>query len=302
MASRVCGRQLYPSREAEYIAGIALTAMCAPVAVSATRPVALRITRPRRRDRSLYCGRDAVACVVRAVISPLDACTPGVSASISVAGFSRRGIALCNIALALFGGSLTRGHEKANDALTRVLAGYWQASGLLLFAVLLNAAHSPAAAFAGLLVQAVVAASLNWWTDLLEDIENEDGTLERIFRAWRPLATAAAVLGVGVQVPFQNCNFVSDLRSDCLCVAWTEPPVRLFEIVAGGVDENLLAALGGFGYAVYLAYAAYFVTVVLPRVGRSGRKERDVFSAVSVLIWLGWIGKGAEEETKQEML
>lgn len=259
---------------------------------TSTRPRPAHCTLPSLPDLPAFSlatsGMDILLHGIFApLFAPLDACTPHAVRTLVWLDF-RVAVALFVISpLYLFFGSLVRGYSSGvSDALTRVMAGYWQASALLLCAVLLHASDVPFAAFAGLLVQAVIAVSLNWWGDLLSEIDSSDGKLEGLFRAWRPVASVAAVVGVLVQMPFQGCNFLPSLSGDCNCVAWTEPPTRLFEIL-GGVDKAVLATLGDAGAAIYLGYLAYYVVVVLPRVGRSGRQERDVFTAVTLLNWLG---------------
>lgn len=232
------------------------------------------------------------------LFAPLNECTPALARWVIWLNF-RSAVALFVVTpLAIFGGALFRGPDtNAGDSLTRVLSGYWQASALLLCAVFQHAVNIPSATAAGLLVQVVIAASLNWWTDLLGEIESIDAPLENAFRVWRPMATVAALVGVLVQIPFQRCNFVlPNTAADCLCVAWAEPPVRLFEML-GGAPHEVLAGLGNAGCAIYLGYLAYYIAVVLPRIGRQGRKRRDFFTALSFLLWAGVV---VEKEEKSD--
>ncbi len=230
------------------------------------------------------------------LFAPLDACIPADARLISWLNFRVAVLFFVLTPLAIFGGALARGpNTPAGDALTRVMSGYWQASALLLVAVFQHAAGLSFAFADGLLVQTVVVASLNWWTDLLAEINESDGALEAAFRIWRPVASVSAGLGVLVQIPFQSCNF----SSTCACRSWTEPPVRLFELL-GGVDQSILATLGNTGMSIYLAYLVYYLVVVVPKIGRQGRAPRDFFTAPSVLMWLGVIGPwGRKEKTNR---
>jgi len=194
--------------------------------------------------------------------------------------------------LALFGASLARGpNTEAGDALTRVMSGYWQASALLLVAVLQHATGNTGAFAGGLLVQGVIVASLNWWEDLLKEIHSSDGSLEKIFAVWQPVASVAAAVGMLVQIPFQSCNF----ETTCACNAWREPPIKLFEILHIA-DMPTLEILANFGSTCYLTYLAYYLTFVIPKIGRKGRVNRDIFTAPEVLIRTGIIGPWGERK------
>lgn len=281
-----------------------------PIAGQRHRPCGCAIgvcTRPAiSRVRCVVGDVGLVSSVGQALFMPLfdpiDACIP-FSARVAAWLNFRSAVLLFVISpLGLFFGALGRelnggdgdggGGGGRTDALVRVMSGYWQASALLLVAVFQHAAGQREAFACGLLVQAVIVCSINWWDDLLSEINASDGFLESTFRAWRPVATGAAVAGIAVQMAFSGCNF----NTDCACEAWWEPPRRLFELLGGEPGTESLALLGTTGMLIYLAYLAYYVTVVIPRVGRSGRKRRDVFTAASVLVWLGIFTPWDEEQ------
>jgi hypothetical protein len=202
----------------------------------------------------------------------------------------RVAVALFVIApLALFFWSFAKGGTE--DAVKRVLIGYWQASSLLMLTVFLNIANLPSAAFTGLFVQCMIPVSLMWWDDLMQEIRKEDTPLARAFLLWRLPAIIASVAGVAVQLPFQSCNFVSNPVDNPMCAAWLEPPHAFHDIFLKGVPPSTLQSLAFGGCTIYFAYLFYLGAVVVPRVGRSGRKDRNIFSSVSALKLLGWIDR-----------
>lgn len=178
-----------------------------------------------------------------------------------------------------------------SDAVKRILVGYWQGSSLLMLTVFLNIAEVPVASFMGLFVQGVIAGSLLWWKDLLEEVEGDDGALATAFRAWRGPAVAAAVGGVVVQVPFQGCNFEGNVRGNAFCAPWLEPPLAFHDLLIPGVGVEVLQGIAYAGMAVYFGYLVWLLSNVLPRCGRSGRKDRNTFSSVSALKFFGLIDK-----------
>lgn len=189
--------------------------------------------------------------------------------------------------LVLFFWSFARGGT--DDAVKRVLIGYWEASSLLMLTVFLNIAEVPYAAFTGLFVQGMIPIALTWWTDLLSEIDQDESMLARMFRWWKYPAVAAAVAGVAIQVPFQGCNFVQSVSSNPMCAAWVEPPHAFHNLLISGIPPDTLQAIAVAGCAIYFGYLTYLASFVVPKVGRSGRKDRNMFSSVSMLKQLGWI-------------
>lgn len=203
-------------------------------------------------------------------------------------GDFRIAVALFVVApLILFFWSFTQ--TGTNDAVKRVLIGYWEASSLLMLTVFLNIAQMPIGSFTGLFVQCLMPISLIWWKDLLEEINEDDSALARTFKLWRPAAIGASVVGVLIQLPFQGCNFVASPVSNPMCAAWIEPPSAFHDLFLDFVSPSSLAFAAYAGCLLYFSYLAYLATYIVPRVGRLGRKDRNAFSAVSALKKLGLI-------------
>jgi hypothetical protein len=132
--------------------------------------------------------------------------------------------------------------ERSSSAETvlRLMTSYWQASSLLLLTVALNVQEANFGVFCGLAAQAMIVVSLWWWSDLNEELDDDDAPLSRAFRAWRLPASVAAAGGVVVQLPFQGCVGVPSLAGDAFCAPWLEPP----KFAAGLVGLESSPALG----------------------------------------------------------
>jgi Protein of unknown function (DUF3177) len=193
--------------------------------------------------------------------------------------------------LVLFAWSFARGGTQ--DAVKRVLLGYWQASSLLMLTVWMNIAEVPCASFTGLFVQVMIPIALTWWEDLIKEVEEDSSALARAFLFWRTPAIVASIAGVAIQTPFQGCNFEAIPRDNPMCAAWLEPPLAFhkLDILSNQVPPSTLKGLAFVGCSIYFAYLGYLAVRVVPKVGRSGRKDRGMFSSVSALKWLGWVDR-----------
>eukprot|EP00188_Purpureofilum_apyrenoidigerum_P003078 Plantae.Rhodophyta-Purpureofilum_apyrenoidigerum.ctg31311.p1 GENE.Plantae.Rhodophyta-Purpureofilum_apyrenoidigerum.ctg31311~~Plantae.Rhodophyta-Purpureofilum_apyrenoidigerum.ctg31311.p1 ORF type:complete len:287 (-),score=37.69 Plantae.Rhodophyta-Purpureofilum_apyrenoidigerum.ctg31311:116-976(-) len=176
-----------------------------------------------------------------------------------------------------------------NDALKRVMIGYWQASSLLMLTVFLNISEEPIGTFTGLFVQIMILFTLWWWKDLVDEIKEENTFLSKAFLLWRWPATVLSVFGVTTQLNFQRCMFVPKILDDKMCAPWLEPPFNFKDIFLPFAPMEVLSSIAYAGLFVYFGYLAYYVAVPLRRVGRLGRKERNCFSSVSLLRSWGWI-------------
>jgi Protein of unknown function (DUF3177) len=230
--------------------------------------------------------------LTKPLFEPLNAASDVATRSLVWADF-RIAVALFVVApLFLFVWSLAE-QRGADDAVKRILMGYWEASSLLMLTVFLNIAEVPTAAFTGLFVQALIVVSLSYWTDLLEEVSSSNTLISRVFRLWQPAAILAAGGGVLVQLPFQGCNFAPPMTSP-MCSAWLEPPMAFHRLLIPGISPETLQSLATAGCAIYFSYLAYLVTFVIPTVGRMGRKDRNMFSSVSLLRSVGLISKDSK--------
>ena len=98
--------------------------------------------------------------------------------------------------------------SRSAETVLRLMTSYWQASSLLLLTVALNIQEANFGVFAGLAAQAMIVVSLWWWSDLNEELDDDDAPLSRVFRAWRLPTSAAAAGGVLVQLPFQGLSLI----------------------------------------------------------------------------------------------
>lgn len=170
------------------------------------------------------------------------------------------------------------------ETVLRYMTSYWQASSLLLLTVALNIQESNLGVFAGLFAQAMIVVGLWWWDDLNEELALAEGNLCRAFVTWRWIASVAAVVGVGIQAPFQSCNgSPAPLSTDAWCAPWLEPP-RFAASVIGLEASPTLQSLAVAGCTLYALVLVYYAAILLPTVGRSGRAERPAIMDVATPI------------------
>jgi hypothetical protein len=161
-------------------------------------------------------------------------------------------------------------NELSADAILRIMTGYWQASSLLLITVLLNMEASPIGVVTGAVAQFMIFVSLNWWTSLTMEAEEDGSTIQsQIFGSWRTITSWVAGFGVATQVPFLPCVVATNLVDDPYCAAWLEPP-RMAAMLLGIAEDANLNELATAGLTIYIAYLVYYLTVILPSIGRKG--------------------------------
>lgn len=194
--------------------------------------------------------------------------------------------------LGLFVGSFT----EENDALKRVMVGYWQASSLLMLTVFLNIGEQQIGTFTAMLVQILIPCTVWWWKDLLQEIEDEKTTLSKAFQLWQWPVTIFSSFGGCTQFLFQRCIFVPSLVDDPYCAAWLEPPFNFKTLLLSAVPTSAVTTIGYVSLTIYFTYLAYYITVPLQRAGREGRKERNCFSSVSLLRSWGWLSDPSQPE------
>ncbi|CAH0377551.1 unnamed protein product [Pelagomonas calceolata] len=185
--------------------------------------------------------------------------------------------------------------SKSAETVLRLMTSYWQASSLLLLTVALNIQEANLGVFCGLAAQAMIVVSLWWWSDLNEELDDDDAPLSRAFRAWRLPTSVAAAAGVVVQLPFQGCVGAESLAGDAFCAPWLEPPKFAAGLV--GLDASpALGSVANIGCLLYFAVLSYYATVLLPTVGRSGRAARPTlmnFTPIGAWRALGFISDDA---------
>lgn len=181
----------------------------------------------------------------------------------------------------------------STDAVLRIVAGYWQASALLLITVLLNIESSAVGAVTGAVAQGMIYASLNWWESLNKEAaaEQEESALSQTFTLWRTVASGVAGVGVAVQLPFLKCSLAEQggLAKDPYCAAWLEPPQTAAALL--GIAPEQVELLANATLAIYVAYLIYYVAIPLREIGRDGRRPRSSFTFVEPLIALGFLEK-----------
>ncbi|KAK9865246.1 hypothetical protein WJX84_001769, partial [Apatococcus fuscideae] len=82
-----------------------------------------------------------------------------------------------------------RAEQGKEDAIKRIMFGYWQAASLLMWTVYLQIGAQPLGFLTALAVQVVVPASLWWWKDLNKEVAQGSSRLRSVFVPWRLMTT-----------------------------------------------------------------------------------------------------------------
>jgi Protein of unknown function (DUF3177) len=259
----------------------------------ATAAIAAATVMPAGRSLAATVTISDAISLTTPLFEPLNAASSLVIRSLVWADFRVAVAIFVIVPLVLFGWSIAE-QRGADDAVKRILVGYWEASSLLMLTVFLDVAEVPFASFTGMFVQALIVISLSFWKDLLEEARASKAPIARVFKVWRLAAVFAATGGVAVQLPFQGCNFASPVSGNPMCAVWLEPPAAFHTLLFPNVAPDTMQVLATTGCAIYFTYLGYLTAFVLPKIGRSGRANRNMFSSVSLLRTVGLISEDSE--------
>jgi hypothetical protein len=245
---------------------------------------------------SLNSARPAAAAagLPQALVGPLfDPLMPGEPESLRAFVWNDFRLAvLFNVLmpLALWIWSL-RAQTGKDDAIKRIMFGYWQAASLLMWTVYLQIGAQPVGFFTALLVQALIPVSVWWWQDLNQEVERDNSALKKAFVAWRYIVTGLGAIGVAAQVTQTQapCTLAKDsatLLSRPECTTWLEPPIRYKALLHGSLPADKLQYIGIAGASIFAAYFIYYVLVTVPKTGRQAR--RNVSLSYKVLRRMGF--------------
>jgi Protein of unknown function (DUF3177) len=158
------------------------------------------------------------------------------------------------------------------DAMQRLLIIYWRVSSLLAITAYMAIASLPISFVSGAIARLLIPASLWFWADLNEEIDDRQSSpLKWALTAWRWAITVYCPLGVLFQSPALKCAGLQaeTLVDTPICRAWLEAPWGYKAWFHPHGSPQFLGFVGIVGLVVYTLYFAYFVLIRLGRQGRS---------------------------------
>ncbi|MGB3533390.1 MAG: DUF3177 family protein [Microcoleaceae cyanobacterium] len=158
------------------------------------------------------------------------------------------------------------------EAVQRLLVIYWRVASLLAITVYLMIGALPIGFLSAFLSRLLIPASLWFWVDLNEEIDDlQFSPVKLAFTSWRWAVSVYNGIGALVFLPALKCAFSGseDLLSDSGCRIWLDPPWAYKELFHSGWTAGFLGFLGLAGLVIYLLYFGYFLLVRLGKQGRS---------------------------------
>lgn len=160
----------------------------------------------------------------------------------------------------------------SSEAIVRLLIIYWRVASLLAITLYLMIAALPVGFVSSAIARALIPASLWFWADLNEEIDDRPPSpLKLAFTAWRWAITVYSGLGAIAQIPFLTCAFQSQSQiiEEPFCRIWLDPPWLYKQMFHPNTNPQFLGFLAMIGLAIYVVYLSYFVLIKLGKQGRS---------------------------------
>lgn len=161
---------------------------------------------------------------------------------------------------------------KKSEAMQRLLIIYWRVASLLMVTVYLAIASLPISFITGALARILIPASLWFWVDLNDEIDDAPRTpLKWCFTSWRWATTIYCIAGVLFQLPSLSCaTLPREVLVDTFsCRVWLEAPWGYKAMFHANGSPQILGFVGIVGLVVYVLCLLYFCFVRLGKQGRS---------------------------------
>lgn len=158
------------------------------------------------------------------------------------------------------------------EAVQRLLIIYWRVASLLAITVYLMIGALPIGFLSALMARLLIPASLWFWVDLNEEIEDlQFSPLKLGFTSWRWAVSVYNGIGAIVFLPSLKCAFSGskDLLAAPSCRIWLDPPWGFKALFHPNWTAGFIGFLGLAGLVIYLLYFGYFLLVRLGKQGRS---------------------------------
>jgi Protein of unknown function (DUF3177) len=157
---------------------------------------------------------------------------------------------------------------KNAKSITHLLIIYWRVSSLLAITVYLLMDQNRVGFTTGFAALLLIPASLWFWIDLNEEIEDRRGLLKLAVNAWRWATTIYCIAAAVVQAPYLKCAASKSAMVAAECQAWLEPPRIYQTIFHAATKTEKLGFIAIIALLLYSLYLIYFFVFKLTKQGR----------------------------------
>lgn len=151
---------------------------------------------------------------------------------------------------------------------THLMVIYWRVASLLGISVYLMIDQNPLGFITGFLALILIPASLWFWVDLNEEIEDRRSSLKLAIAAWRWAITLYSLAGAALFIPYLRCGTSKTAIAGADCQVWLEPAQQFKAVFHGGTNSG---RLGFMAFACLILYGLYFGYFLLFRLTKQGR-------------------------------
>lgn len=153
--------------------------------------------------------------------------------------------------------------------ISRLLVIYWRVASLFLISMYLMMAQVPLSFITLFLGLLLVPASLWFWVDLNEEIDDRRGKLKLALTAWRWATTLFCLISVVGLAPSLGCAGSKTAIAADQCQVWLEPAYGVAAIVHASSSVGRINILATLALILYGFYFGYFLLFRLSKQGRS---------------------------------
>ncbi|ABW29375.1 DUF3177 family protein [Acaryochloris marina] len=153
--------------------------------------------------------------------------------------------------------------------ISRLLVIYWRVASLLLITMYLMMAQVPLSFVTLFLALLLVPASLWFWVDLNEEIDDRRGKLKLALTSWRWATTLFCLISAAALSPSLGCAGSKTAIETEQCQVWLEPAYGFSSIVHASSGVSRINILATLALILYSFYFGYFLLFRLSKQGRS---------------------------------
>lgn len=153
--------------------------------------------------------------------------------------------------------------------ISRLLVIYWRVASLLLITMYLMMAQVPLSFVTLFLALLLIPASLWFWVDLNEEIDDRRGKLKLALTAWRWATTLFCLFSAAALAPSLGCAGSKAAIATPQCQVWLEPAYGVAAIAHGSTGVSRINILATLALILYGFYFGYFLLFRLSKQGRS---------------------------------
>ncbi len=153
--------------------------------------------------------------------------------------------------------------------ISRLLVIYWRVASLLLITMYLMMAQVPLSFISLFLALLLIPASIWFWVDLNEEIDDRRGKLKLALTAWRWGITLLCLISAAGLIPSLGCAGSTAAIATQQCQVWLEPAYGFAAFVHAKTSMGRINILATLALILYGFYFGYFLLFRLSKQGRS---------------------------------